>query len=136
MNKEEAKEHILKHLEEGDELVGFFVAQSPFPIWWFLLLGPLGILFLKTYFVAVTKNGINFHRLSLMGKFKDEGDFFRFSEIENVKIKNGILQRPMIFTLKNGIKVKIKAQLKGIEKVAKLTEETQKHIENNIPVAA
>lgn len=134
MNKETAKKYILERLKAGDELVGFFMAQSPFPIWWFLLLGPLGLFFMKTYFVAVTKNGINFHQLTLMGKFKDDGDFFNFDEIENVKIKNGMLQRPMIFTLNNGVKVKIKAQKKGLERVAKLTEKTLQHIKNNITV--
>ena len=135
MKIEEAKQHIENHLQEGDELVGFFSAQSPFPIWWVLLLGPLGILFLKAYFVAVTKNGINFHRLTLWGKFKDDGDFFNFDEIENVKIKGGVVQRPMIFTLKNGTKIKVKAQIRALAKVANLTEETQKHIEENIASA-
>lgn len=136
MNKEEAKGYIAKRLSTGDELVGFFTAQGPFPIWWFLLLGPLGALFLKTYYVAVTNKGINFYRLSLMGKFKDDGDYFGFDEIESVKIKSGMMQRPMIFTLNNARKVKIKAQLKGLERVAKLTEETQKFIEKNITVVA
>lgn len=134
MKKEVAKEHILEELRNGDELVGFFMAQSPFPIWWFLLLGPLGMLFMKTYFIAVTKNGINFHKLSLMGKFKSDGDFFKFDEIKNVKIKDGMMQRPMIFILNNGVKVKIKAQKKGFERVAKLDEKTLQHIEDNITV--
>jgi len=134
MNKETAKENILERLEVGDELVGFFIAQSPFPILWFLLLGPLGAFFMKTYFVAVTKNGINFHQLSLMGKFKEEGDFFHFNEIESVKIKNGMLQRPMTFVLNNGVKVKIKAQKKGLDRVAKLDEKTLEQIEKNITV--
>jgi len=136
MNKETAKENILERLEVGDELVGFFTAQSPFPILWFLLLGPLGAFFIKTYFVAVTKNGINFHQLSLMGKFKGEGDFFHFNEIESVKIKNGMLQRPMTFVLNNGVKVKIKAQKKGLDRVAKLDEKTLEQIEKNITVIA
>jgi len=134
MNKEEARGYIAERLSENDKLVGFFIAQGPFPIWWFLLLGPLGFLFLKTYYIAVTNNGINFYRLSLMGKFKDDGDFFAFNEIENVKITSGMMQRPMLFTLKDAGKVKIKAQLKGLERVAKLTEETQEFIENNITV--
>jgi len=136
MKKEEAKEYLLNSIDNDDELVGFFMAQGPFPIWWFLLLGPLGAFFFKFYYVAVTQKGISFYRLSIMGKFKDEGDFFKFSEIESVKIKNGILQRPFIFTLKNGTKIKIKAQIKGVEKVAKLTDNVQKHIENNIAVVS
>lgn len=134
MKKEEVKEYILNHLSNGDKLVGFFIAQGPFPIWWFLLLGPFGALFLKTYYIAVTNSGISFYRLSLMGKFKDKGDFFHFDEIQSVKIKSGIIQSPMIFMLTNKRKVKIKAQVKGLGKIAKLTEETQKFIEKNINV--
>lgn len=136
MTKGEAQGYILERLSKNDKLIGFFIAQGPFPIWWFLLLGPLGALFLKTYYVAVVNNGINFYRLSLMGKFKDDGDFFTFDEIKSVKIKSGIMQKPMIFTFKNGEKVKIKAQLKGLDRVAKLTEETENFIEKNITVEA
>jgi len=134
MKKEEAKEYILKSIDRDDELVGFFTAQGFFPIWWFLLLGPLGAFFFKFYYIGVTKKGISFYRLSMMGKFKDEGDFFQFSEIETLKIKSGFLQRPLIFTLKNGTKIKIKAQIKGVEKVAKLTDKVQEYLENNITV--
>ena len=132
MNKLTAKEHILNHLGEDDKLIGFFTAQGPFPIWWVLLLGPLGVFFLKTYYVSVTKNGINFHKLSFMGKFKDDGDFFKFDEIESVEIKNGIMQKPIIFMLKNGVKIKIKAQSTGLSKAATLNEETQEFILSNI----
>ena len=132
MNKLKAKEHILNHLGADDKLIGFFIAQGYFPIWWVLLLGPFGVIFLKTYYVSVTKNGINFHKLSFMGKFKDDGDFFKFDEIESVEIKKGIMQKPIIFMLKNGVKIKIKAQSKGLSKVATLNEETQEFILNNI----
>jgi len=136
MTKEEAKIHIEKSLEKDDELIGVFTAQGPFPIWWFILIGPLGAFFFKFYYIGVTQKGISFYRLSLMGKFKDDGDFFKFSEIESLKIKGGFTQRPLIFTLKNGKKVKIKAQIKGLDRVAKLTEKVQKHIENNITVVS
>ena len=133
MNKIEAQQHIDKYIEPGDSLVGFFYAQEPFKIWLFFLIGPFTVLSMKHLFIAVTKNGMHFHRLSLMGKFI-QGDFFTFSEIDNVKIGKGMLQRPMKFTFKNGRKLKINAQLKGVEKVAKLTEATQQHIEANIPL--
>jgi len=136
MTKEEAKKYIVKSIKQDDELVGLFTAQGPFPIWWFLLLGPLGSLFFKFYYIGVTQKGISFYRLSLMGKFKDNGDFFKFSEIKSVKVKGGFTQRPLIFTLINGTKIKIKAQIKGLDRVAKLTEEVQKHIENNITVVS
>ena len=38
MNKTEAQQHIDKHIEPGDTLVGFFYAQVPFKIWLFFLI--------------------------------------------------------------------------------------------------
>ncbi|MET2898553.1 hypothetical protein ABXV22_09560 [Vibrio rotiferianus] len=133
MNKEQAKKYIEDNLNDGDSLIGFFQAVSPPNIWLFLLIGPLFILSMRTYFLAVTEKGISFHRLSLLGKFK-EHDFFEFSDIESVKIGKGLLQRPMKFTFKNNRKIKVKAQLKGVEKVAKLLPDVQEHIESNIPL--
>lgn len=89
---------------------------------------------MRTYFLAVTEKGISFHKLSLLGKFK-EHDFFEFGDIENVKIGKGLLQRPMKFTFGNNRKIKVKAQLKGVESVAKLLPEVQEHIESNITLA-
>lgn len=133
MNKEQAKKYIEENLNDGDSLIGFFQAVSPPNIWLFLLIGPLSILSMRTYFLAVTEKGISFYRLSLLGKFK-EHDFFEFGDIESVKIGKGLLQRPMKFTFKNNRKIKVKAQLKGVEKVAKLLPDVQKHIESNIPL--
>ena len=133
MNKEQAKKYIEENLNDGDSLIGFFQAVSPPNIWLFLLIGPLFILSMRTYFLAVTEKGISFYRLSLLGKFK-EHDFFEFGDIESVKIGKGLLQRPMKFTFKNNRKIKVKAQLKGVEKVAKLLPDVQEHIESNIPL--
>lgn len=134
MNKQQAEEHLLANLKEGDAIVGFFQAVSPANIWLLFLIGPLFILSMKIYFVAISQQGIYFHKLSLLGKFK-ECDFFAFSEIENVAIGKGLLQRPMKFLFKNDRKLKLKAQLKGVEKVAKLTADVQQHIEANIAQA-
>jgi hypothetical protein len=131
MNKFDAQKNIEKYIEPGDSLIGFFYAQQPFKIWLFFLIGPFAVFSMKHLFVAVTKNGIHFHRVSLLDKFI-QGDFFNYNEIEAVKIGKGMLQRPMRFKFKNGRNLKIKAQLKGVEKVAKLTDDTQKHIEANI----
>jgi len=133
MKKEKAQEHIVSNLADNDSLVGFFYAQQPFKIWLFFIIGPLAVLSMKYYFIAVTTKGVHFHRLNILGKFADN-DFFKFAEIENVKIGKGIVQRPMKFNFNNGRSIKIKAQLKGVERVAKLTENIQKHIENNITV--
>ena len=86
---------------------------------------------MKYHFVAVTQKGITFHRLSMLGKFSDS-DSFGYDEIESVKIGKGLLQRPMKFKFANGRKLALNAQLKGVEKVAKLTETVQRHIERNI----
>ena len=131
MTKEEAHQHIQEHLETDDTLKGFFTAIEPAKLWLFLLIGPLAFLSMKQYFIAVSENGIYFHKMGFFGKFTTH-DFFTFKEIENVKIGKGLLQRPMKFLFKNGRSMKIKAQLKGVEKVAKLTEEIQEHLEKNI----
>ena len=134
MNKEQAQEHIEQTLKENDTLIGFFQAISPPKIWMFFIIGPLAILSMQGYFLAVTEKGLYFYKLSLLGKFKS-CDFFEFDEIESVKIGKGILQRPMKFHFKNNRKIKVKAQLKGIEKVAKITPDVQSYIENKIPLA-
>ncbi len=132
MKKEEALNHIKMNLNKEEKLAGYFYAQKPFNIWLFLLIGPLALFSMKYYFIGVSNKGMHFHRLGMLGKFV-EHDFFEFKEISNVKIGKGYLQRPMKFSFKNGRKLKIRAQLKGVEKVAKLTEDTQYEIEKNIP---
>lgn len=134
MNKERAHEHIKLNLREHESLIGFFQAMEPPKIWLFFLIGPLAALSMRMYFLAVTTTGLYFHRLNLLGKFKGH-DYFDFSEIESVKVGKGLLQRPMRFHFKNNRKIQLKAQLKGVEKVAKLTTDVQQHIEDNIPSA-
>ena len=134
MNKEQAKKYIEGNLNNGDSLIGFFQAISPPKIWLILLIGPLFILSMRAYFIAVSEKGIYFYKLSLLGKF-NEHDFFEFDDIESVKIGKGLLQRPMKFTFKNNRKIKIKAQLKGVKKIAKLLPAVQQHIENKVPLA-
>lgn len=133
MNKENAQKYIQDHLNENDSLIGFFMAVQPPKIWLFLLIGPLAILSMRNYFVAVTEKGIYLHKLTFLGKFSN-CDFFSFNEIESVKIGKGLLQRPITFKFKNSRELMLKAQLKGTDKVAKITDIVQKHIENNILV--
>ncbi|VVS95516.1 hypothetical protein [Desulfoluna spongiiphila] len=135
MNKEQAQEHIESCLKENESLVGFFQAMELPKFWLYFIIGPLAAISLKTYFLGVTETGLYFHKLSLLGKFNNY-DFFRFDEIESVKIGKGFMQRPMTFRFKNNRKIKIKAQLKGVEKVAKMSTDVQQHIEKNIPLAA
>lgn len=134
MNKEKAHEHIKLNLRENDSLIGFFQAMEPPKTWLFFVIGPLAAFSMRMYFLAVTTKGLYFHRLSLLGKFR-EHDYFEFCEIESVEIGKGVIQRPMKFHFKNNRTVKVKAQLKGVEKVAKLTADVQQHIEDSIPSA-
>lgn len=134
MKKEKAKEYIMGKLDEGDSLIGFFQAMKPPNYWLVFLLGPIFFLSMRVYFVAVTEKGIFFHQLGMLGNFKTH-DFFEFAEIESVKIGEGVLQRPMKFVFKNSRKLKLKAQLKGVESVAKLVPDVQKHIIRHIPLA-
>jgi hypothetical protein len=131
MNKETAHQYILSNMEPDDNLVGFFIAQGSFPLLWCFIIGPLAILMLKQYYVAFSEKGVYFIRLNLLGK-PSNTDLMLFSEIENVKIGKGMLQRPMLFRFTNGKKLKIKAQIKGVKKVATLKDDVQQHLERNV----
>jgi len=131
MHKDEVQKHIVKHLAVGDELIGFFQATYTPSFWWFLLVGPLMFMGVRVYFVGVSKQGLYFYRLTFMGKFRD-ADFFTYDEIESAKVGEGILARPMVFRFKNGKKLKVKGQLKGVEKVATLTPEVSDYLRSNI----
>ncbi len=134
MNKQQAEKHITENLEAGDQLIGFFFAIKPANFWLIFLLGPFFMLTMRQYYVAVTEQGVSFFKLDILGKFQLH-DFFSYSDIESVKIGRGLLQRPMIFTFKTNRKLKLKAQLKGVEKVATLKPEVQTYIEQNIPLS-
>jgi hypothetical protein len=43
-------------------------------------------------------------------------------------LSKGLLQAPLKFTFSNGRKLKLKAQLKGMEKVAKLDDRTKEYL--------
>lgn len=130
MKKEIAKKHIEDNMNDGDSLIGFFQALQ-LNIFLILLMGPIFFFTIRKYFVGVTQNGISFHKLSFIEKFK-EHDFFRYDEIESVKIGKGLLYKPMKFTFKNGRKINLKAHLRCVDAIAKITPDVQKHIENNI----
>ena len=52
----------------------------------------------RSYFIGVSKEGIYFYKLTLMGKFQN-ADFFKYDEIKSVKLGKGFLARPMVFDL-------------------------------------
>lgn len=133
MKKEKAQVYIEENLNKGDTLIGFFQATKWPNFWLLVILGPLFAVTMKMYFLAVTEQGLYFHRLGLFGGIKD-AHFIRFNEIASVSIGEGILQRPIHFSLKNGKKIKVRAQINGAERIAKLSPEVQQHLVKNITV--
>ena len=131
MNKDKASNHIKQNLPSNEDLIGFFQAQSPPKFWLYFIMGPLATLAIKFYFIAVTNKGVYFFKLNLLGKFTQQ-DFFSYDEIEKTEIGKGTLTVPMMFFFTNGTKLKIKAQKKGLERVAKLEEKTLDYMKKNI----
>lgn len=125
MDKEKIKnDFILPHLKQGEELVGFFQATYMPPMWWIFLIGPLMFFGTRVYYIAVTNQGLHLHKLSFFGK-PETYNFFPYAEIPKMKLGKGFLQSPLQLTFTNGRKLTIKAQLKGLEKVAKLDDNTR-----------
>ncbi len=134
MKTEIARKHIQSNIASDDSLIGFFYAAHPFKWWLFFLVGPIAIISVKYLFVAVTKNGLAFHRLNFFGRFSGS-DFFSYEEIAGLKIGKGLMRRPMKFHFTNGRSLKINAQIKGVASVAKMSASLQKHIESSISSA-
>lgn len=131
MNKEQVKAAIEKSLKPDEQLLGFFIAQKHPPFWYYLLLGPLAALALRGYLVGVTNKGIHFHKMNLMGKLSQH-DIFAFDEIKTFKVGSGLIQLPLTFTFSNGQKLNIKAQKRGLDRIAKIDENTVAMIRQNI----
>ena len=124
MDKEQIKEElIIPKIGSGEELVGFFQATSMPSFWWFFLIGPLVFLNTRTYYVAITNLGIHLNKLTFFGKPAIH-TYFTWDEIENLKLGKGILSMPLKFKFSNGRKLKLHAQLKGLDKIPKLDEVT------------
>lgn len=127
MDKEKVKSDlILPHLKPGEELIGFFQATytSPFLL---LLSGPLMFLAMRLYYVAVTNHGLHLHKLNLWWK-PDTYNFFPYTEISNIKLGKGFMRAPLKLIFANGRKLTIAAQLKGVDKVAKLDDKTKEYL--------
>jgi len=132
MVKEKAHKYISENIGSDEELIGFFQAVQPFKIWLFFIIGPLAVFSMKFFFLAVTNKGVYFFRLNYFDKFVTK-DLFLYREIKSLEIGKGMLQRPMKFTFANDKVVKVKAQLKGVDKIAKLLPETQEYLEKQFP---
>lgn len=124
MNKEKTREYLRTFLTSEDYMIGFFNASRPVNIIWFFLIGPLAVFGIKSYYVAVSNQGVNFHGLNFLGKFS-HNDFFPYEEIESVEIGNGIFQIPMRYKFSNGRKIKLNAQKRGSKSVEKIDANTE-----------
>jgi len=128
MNKEQIKNDlILPRLKQDEELIGFFQATYTPSLVLLLLSGLLWGMGMRTYLVAVTNQGIHLHRLSLFGK-PETYNFFSYAEISEIKLGKGFLQAPLQIVFSNGRKLTLKAQLKGIGKVAELDDKTREFL--------
>jgi len=128
MTKEQIKnEFIVPKLHPGEELIGFFQAQS-YSLGWFILLGPLAALFtFRNYYVAVTNQGIHLHRLTLFGKL-DTHNYFSWNEVESINLGKGIVTAPLKLKFSNGRKLKLRAIIRGAQQVPKLDERTKEFL--------
>jgi len=133
MKKEQILEHIEQELEENELLIGFFMAQYKPSYWFLVLIGPLWALGIRVHYIGVTERGLYFHKCNILGKITGF-DFFSYDEIESVYFGKGLLQRPMKFLFKNNRKLKLSAQLKGVEKIPKLTPDIQDYIQKKTPM--
>lgn len=128
MEKEKAKnELILPKIKQGEELVWFFQAHNVPPFWKLLLFGPFIMLVVRFHFIAITNQGIHFHKLSFWWK-PDTHTYFTWGEIEGINLGKWFLNAPLKIHFSNHTEIKFKAQLKGIEKIAKLDEKTKEFI--------
>ncbi len=128
MNKEKIiNEVILPNIKQGEELIGYFQALYLPSFWWLLLIGPLWSLGFRIYVVAATNQGLHLHKLNLLGK-PDTYNYFPFAEISHLQLGNGILQAPLQLKFVNGRKLRLRAQLKGTEKVMKLDDKTREFL--------
>ena len=128
MDKKQIKEElIILKMKSGEELVGFFQANWMPSFWWVLLIGPLVFLGARTYYVGITNLGIHFNKITFFGK-PAKYNYFTWDKIDNLKLGEGILTIPLKLGFSNGRKIKFNAQLKGVDKVAKLDEKTNKFL--------
>lgn len=130
MDKEKIKNDlILPHLNQDEELIGFFQATYLPSFWWFLLIGPFIALGMRIYYVAVTNRGLHLYKLNFFGK-QDTYNFFSYNEITKINLGDGLIQAPLQLSFSNGKKLTIKAQLKGMDKIAKLDDKTRKFLQD------
>lgn len=133
MTTTELEDRIRQDLEPGDDLLGFFLGQIPFKFWWFLLVGPIAVLGMKTYYIAASQRGMHFYRMNIIGQI-EQHDYFNYDAIRVLEIKSGMLQLPLRFEFKNHNELKVRAQKKGAKKIPKLTDELIETLKGKLKV--
>ncbi|GEM_PF-7058992 len=132
MKKNDVKQLISNHLKQNESFVGCFVAMYRPSLWWSLLIGPFLFLGMKNYVVGISDQGMHIILLNFLGK-PDQHNFLNFSEIRSFHSSKGFLQIPLKFEFKNGRILKIRAQRKGIDSIAKISEEILEYLRKKIP---
>jgi len=121
LTKAEIESFFKSKLDEDEKLTGFFQAAYMPSFWWYFLVGPLIFLGMRVYYIGLTSKGVHFQKLNLLGKM-DIYNFFKNDEISDVKISKGWLQVPIKFFFSNDRVLKLKAQKKGVDKIAKIND--------------
>ena len=125
-SKEDIRNLVKSEITVGEELVNFFGARTPVKLWLFFFIGPLSVLFVTGYFLAITDRGVHFYRLKkqmFSAKLNIANhDFFSWNEIDKVKVGRGLIQATVKFKFSNGKKIKLKCQVGGLKHIPKLDE--------------
>ncbi len=117
------KDLLLPHIQEAD-LIGFFQANYFPSTKWHVFLGPFSAFMTRVCYVAVTNQGIHFHKLTMLGK-PDTYEFFNFSSIRAIKIGKGSLYSPVQFLFTNGDTLLLQAQQVSFGKSVALDDQTR-----------
>ena len=121
------KDFILPRLKQGEELIGFFQARYV-PFLWFFLIGPIMLLGIRIYYIAVTNQGLHIHKLSFFSMRKvDVYNFFSYAEISKINLGKALIlpEAPLKLVFSNGRKLKLRALVRGGKKAVKLDDRTR-----------
>jgi len=122
MKIEDLRQKIINDIGEDEEFIGVFQGMRAMKIWLFFIIGPLAALSTKQFYVVITNKTLHFHS-PVMFTSKFDHCIVRYDDIEHITYGKGWLSRPITFVLENGRKLTINAQVKGVEKVMKISEE-------------
>ena len=135
-NPEQVKSILIDpKLKPEEELIGLFLATYWPSYWWLSLAAvtaPIGLCFwffgIRNYYVAVTTQGMHFHKMRYgLGK-RNTYSCFSWNEITKLKLGKGFMTASLKLKFSNGRKLKLKPTLRGYKKVAKLDDKTKEYL--------